>query len=347
MLHRIRRWLSPHLGIDLGTANTIVAVEGEGIVVDEPSVVALKKGSREILGKGTAVGRLAKAMLGRTPESITAVKPLRNGVITDFELCESMLRYFLHKARRDRGSRSRPTAVIAVPGGITPVERRAVLNSAERAGAGRIYLIEESRAAAIGCGLPLSEPLASMVCDIGGGTTETAIFSMGEIVSQESSRVAGDAMDAAIVEHFRRRYSLKVGLPTAERIKLDVGCAYPLNQELTTEVRGLDTASGIPRKSMVTSDEVRQALEAPLHSILETVTQTIERTSPELAGDLSETGIVLSGGGAQLRGLDLLMQEQLGIPVRVANDPRTIVAKGTVICLEHLDEWKSRLDHDR
>ncbi len=334
------------MGIDLGTANTIVAVEGEGIVVDEPSVVALRKGSREILGKGTAVGRLAKQMLGRTPESITAVKPLRNGVITDFELCEAMLKYFLHKARRERHTRSRPTTVIAVPGGITPVERRAVFNSAERAGAGRVYLIAESKAAGIGAGLPLSEPLATMVCDIGGGTTETAIFSMGEIVSKESSRVAGDEMDAAIVDHFRKRYSLKIGLPTAERIKHEVGCAYPLYEELTTEVRGLDTASGVPRKAMVASDEVRQALEGPLNSVLETVTATIERTSPELVGDLSETGIVLCGGGALLRGLDLLLQEQLGIPVRVANDPRSIVARGTAICLEHLDEWKSRLEQE-
>lgn len=335
--------LCPDLAIDLGTANTLVSVQGEGIVLNEPSVVALEKGTRRVLGKGTAVGKLAKQMLGRTPDSITAIRPLQDGVITDFELCEAMLRYFIQKASRQmRGLK--PRVIIAVPGGITPVEKRAVFNSAERAGAGRVYLIEESKAAGIGAGLPISEPIASMVCDIGGGTSDVAIFSLGEIVVSQSVRVAGDELDEAIVEYLKQRFSLRIGTPTAEKIKLQIGSAYPLEQELTMEVRGLDTICGIPRKAVVTSEEIREALREPVTAILNCVKNCIEQCKPELVGDIVDHGLVLTGGGALLRGLDQLMNEQLGIPVRVADDPLTTVARGTAICLDHLSQWRTSLD---
>jgi rod shape-determining protein MreB len=343
MLNRLRQWLCPDLAIDLGTANTLVSVQGRGIVLNEPSVVALEKGSRRVLGKGTAVGKLARQMLGRTPDGITAVRPLKDGVITDFELCEAMLRYFIRKARRQGGG-LRPRVVIAVPGGITPVERRAVFNSAERAGAGRIYLIDEAKAAGIGSGLPISEPIASMICDIGGGTTEVAILSLADVVVGRSVRVAGDEMDEAIVEYFKQHFSLRIGTQTAERIKLEIGSAYPLTQELTSEINGLDTISGVPRKAVVTSEELREALHDPLAAILSCIKSVIEQCKPELVADLADTGIVLTGGGALLRGLDLLLTEQLGIPVRVADEPLTTVARGTAICLEHLARWRDSLD---
>ncbi|MAG92122.1 MAG: rod shape-determining protein [Planctomycetaceae bacterium] len=343
MFNRLRRWIRPDLAIDLGTANTLVAVHGDGIVVDEPSVVALQKGGRRVLGRGTAVGKLARQMLGRTPDSITAVRPLKNGVITDFELCEAMLKYFIRKAtRHSRGLR--PRVVIAVPGDITPVERRAVFNSAERAGAGRIYLIEESKAAGIGAGLPISEPMASMICDIGGGTTEVAILSLADIVASQSIRVAGDEFDEAIVNYMKQHFSLRIGSQTAEQVKLEIGSAFPLEQELTSEVRGLDTISGIPRKAVVTSEEIREALRPPLEDILNCIKNVIEQCKPELVSDIVDTGLVLTGGGALLRGLDRLMNEQLGIPVGVADRPLTTVARGTSICLDHLSQWRDSLD---
>ncbi len=345
MLQKLRQWLCPDLGIDLGTANTLVAIQGEGIVIDEPSVVALQKGTRQVLGRGSAVGKLAKQMLGRTPDSITAVRPLKDGVITDFELCEAMLQYFIRKAsRQSRGLR--PRVVIAVPGGITPVEKRAVFNSAERAGAGRVYLIEESKAASIGAGLPISEPLASMVCDIGGGTSEVAVLSLGQIVASQSCRVAGDEMDEAIMEYMKQQFSLRIGDQSAEQVKMEIGSAYPLERELTCEVRGLDTISGVPRKAIVTSEEIRDALQEPVEAILACVKSVIERCDPELVADLADNGLVLTGGGALLNGLDKLMNEQLGVPVRVADDPLTTVARGTAICLEHLDHWRSSLHSD-
>ena len=343
MLNRLRRWLCPDLAIDLGTANTLVAVQGQGIVVDEPSVVALQKGTRKVLGHGTAVGKLARQMLGRTPDSITAVRPLQDGVITDFELCEAMLRYFIRKAARSSGG-LRPRVVISVPGGITPVERRAVFNSAERAGAGQVYLLTESKAAGIGAGLPISEPIASMVCDIGGGTTDAAIFSLGDSVAARSIRTAGDEMDEAIVEYMRQNFSLRIGIPTAEQIKIDIGSAFPLDQELTAEVRGRDTVSGVPRKAIVTSEEIREALREPIGSILGCLKSCIEQCDPELVADLVDNGLVLTGGGALLRGLDQLLSEQLNVPVRVADDPLTTVARGTAICLDHLAIWRDSLD---
>jgi rod shape-determining protein MreB and related proteins len=343
MLNRLRQWICPDLAIDLGTANTLVAVQGEGIVVNEPSVVALERGSRRVLGKGTAVGKLARQMLGRTPESITAVRPLESGVITDFELCEAMLRYFIRKARQRSGG-LRPRVVIAVPGGITPVERRAVFNSAERAGAGRVYLVAEAKAAGIGAGLPIAEPMASMICDIGGGTTEVAILSLGDIVVSRSVRVGGDAMDHAIVRYLKQHFSLRIGEQTAEALKRRIGSAFPLDDELSSEVNGLDTIAGVPRKAVVTSEDVREALRDPLEQVIDCVKTVIEHCKPELVADLADTGIVLAGGGALLRGIDRLMNEQLGIPVRVADDPLTTVARGTVICLDHLARWRDSLD---
>ena len=344
MLDRLRRWICPDLAIDLGTANTLVAVQGRGIIIDEPSVVALQKGTRRVLGRGTAVGKLAKQMLGRTPDSISAVRPLRDGVITDFSLCEAMLRYFIRKALQGGGGGFKPRVVIAVPAGITPVEKRAVFNSAERAGAGQVFLIQEPKAAAIGGGLPIAEPMASMVCDIGGGTTEIAVFSLADMVAGRSLRIAGDEMDEAIVDYIKQHFSLRIGTQAAEQIKIELGSAYPVDQELTAEVRGLDTISGIPRKAVVTSEEIREALRDPLEAILAAVKGVIEQCGPDLVADLVDNGILLAGGGALLRGMDLLMREQLGVPVRVAADPLRTVARGTSICLDHLSEWRDSLD---
>jgi len=282
-------------------------------------------------------------MLGRTPDSITAVRPLQDGVITDFELCESMLRYFMRKAVRSRGG-LRPRVVIAVPGSITPVEKRAVFNSAERAGASEVFLIPESKAAAIGAGLPISEPLASLVCDIGGGTTDVAVFSLGDAVAARSIRVAGDEMDEAIVDYLKRNFSLKTGVPTAEQIKREIGSAAPLDQELTAEVRGVDAASGVPRKAVVTSEEIREALREPVNAILNCIKQVIEQCDPELVADLVDNGLVLSGGGALLRGLNEFLSEQLNVPVRVDSEPLTTVARGAAICLDHLAEWRNILE---
>lgn len=339
----VRNRFCLNLAIDLGTTSTQIGVPGVGVCVDEPSVVAVPRGSGRVIGKGAAVGKLAAQMLGRTPESITAVRPLRHGVISDFTLCETMLRYFLKKVCGQRAA-LRPHVVIAVPGSITAVERRAVFNSAERAGAGRIWLLDEAKAAGIGAGLPISEPLASMICDIGGGTTEVAVLSLGDTVAACSVRTAGDTMDEAIVRYLRRRYSLRIGEQSAENLKILIGSAAPLEQELTHEVSGLDTASGIPRKALVTSEEIREALLDPLESIVDCIRRTIERCQPELIADLADTGLILTGGGAQLRGIDRYLTHQLGIPVRAADSPRTAVTRGAMICLDHLDRWKSGLD---
>ncbi|TWT64471.1 rod shape-determining protein [Rubinisphaera italica] len=345
MLRHFNSWISPGLGIDLGTANTLIAVLGSGIVVNEPSVVALARDSRRILGRGTAVGKLARQMLGRTPDTISAVRPLSEGVITDFKLCEAMLKYFVRKATGGKHL-LRPKTVIAVPGRISPVEKRAVFHSAERSGAGKVYLIEEARAAAIGAGMPISEPIASMICDLGGGTTEAAVLSLGDIVVSKSSRVAGEHFDHAIVEYLRRQYSLKIGLQTAERVKMELGSAWRLPQEDALEVRGLDLVSGVPRKAIVTSEEIREVLVRILEEIAACLRETIEQCPPELISDLAQTGVVLTGGGALLRGVDQYLSEFLGIPVRIDDDPTTTAARGTAICLEHLNQWKHVLMSD-
>jgi rod shape-determining protein MreB len=332
------------MGIDLGTCNTLVCVRGEGIVLNEPSVVAVKKGTNRVLQGGQAVGWRAKEMLGKTPGSITAIRPLKDGVISDFEITESMLSYFIRKV----GARSifnfGPRVVIAVPSGITAVEKQAVKQSAERAGARLVYLVEEPIAAAIGAGLPFAEPTASMIVDIGGGTTEVAIMSLADIATCESVRVAGDDMDEAIINHMKKHYNLMVGEQTAERIKIEIGSAAPVGEETTIEARGRDMISGLPRKTVVTSEEIREALQEPVNAIIETVTRTLERAEPELAADLVENGIVICGGGALLRGIDVVIQNATGMEVRIAEDALTCVAAGTAVFLENLEEWKDTIE---
>ena len=344
MLSWLRNNFTTDLAIDLGTSSTQIGFPAEGIRLDEPSVVAVARGQKGVLGKGAAVGKLAHQMLGRAPDGIRVVRPIAHGVISDFELTEAMLRYFMQKATgRTRGFR--PRVVIAIPGCITAVEKRAVINSAERAGAGQIWLIEKSRAAGVGAGLQVSEPVASMVCDIGGGTAEVAVMSLGDIVASRSIRTAGDEMDQAIVKYLRRRYSLRIGEQSAELLKIAIGSAAPLDHELSHEVSGLDTASGIPRKAMITSEEIREALYEPLEEIVDCIRGTIERCQPELIADLADTGLVLTGGVAMLRGIDRHLNQYLGIPVRIAESPRTTVTRGVMICLDHLEQWQDRLDN--
>jgi len=338
-LDRFMGWFSVDMGIDLGTCNTLVAVRGEGIVLNEPSVVAVKKGTNRVLNNGNAVGFMAKEMLGKTPGSIQAIRPLKDGVISDFEITEAMLAYFIRKVSGRR--LIHPRVVISVPSGITEVEKRAVEDSAERAGARQIWLIEEPMAAAIGAGLPFIEPTASMIVDIGGGTTEVAIMSLADIAVCESVRVAGDDMDEAIINHMKKNYNLMIGEQTAERIKIEIGSAAPIeSDERTMEVRGRDMVSGLPRKMTITSEEVREALQDPIQTIAETVTSTLERAEPELAADLVENGITLAGGGALLRGIDIVLATATGLDVTIADDPLTCVARGTSIYLENLEEWK-------
>jgi rod shape-determining protein MreB and related proteins len=343
MLQRFLGLLGSDLAIDLGTANTLISVAGEGLVLNEPSIVAVEEGTNRILSGGCAVGHLAKQMQGRTPQSISVVRPLSAGVINDFELCEAMLRYFMRKARR-QGFRVKPRVVVAVPGCITPVEKRAVYNSTERAGAREVFVMAEAKAAAIGAGLPIAEPVASMICDIGGGTTEVAVLSLGDVVASQSVRVAGDAMDQALVEYLRRHYSLRIGTSAAERLRIEVGSAYPLEEELADEVRGVDAISGLPRKATITSEEVREALGTPLVQIVEAIKATLDQCSTDLASDLVDNGLVLAGGGSLLRGLDRFLGEQTGMPTRVCAEPLTAVARGTYICLEHFDRWRSALE---
>ena len=333
------------MGIDLGTCNTLVCVRGEGIILNEPSVVAVHKHSGEVLHGGQAVGWAAKEMLGKTPGSITAIRPLRDGVISDFKITEAMLSYFIRKVN-GRSWGFGPRVVIAIPSGITAVEKQAVKQSAERAGAQMVFLVEEPVAAAIGAGLPWVEPTASMIVDIGGGTTEVAIMSLADIAVCESVRVAGDDMDEAIINHMKKTYNLMIGEQTAERIKIEIGSAAPVGEESSMEARGRDMISGLPRKTVVTSEEIREALQEPIGAIIETVTRTLERAEPELAADLVDNGIVLAGGGALLRGIDVVLQNATGMEVRVADDPLTCVAAGTAIFLENLEVWKSSIESD-
>lgn len=333
------------MGIDLGTCNTLVCVRGEGIVLNEPSVVAVRKGTNKVINNGTAVGFAAKEMLGKTPGSISAIRPLKDGVISDFEITEAMLSYFIRKVN-GKSRFVRPRVVIAVPSGITAVEKRAVLDSAERAGARRVYLVEEPMAAAIGAGLPFAEPTASMIVDIGGGTTEVAILSLADIATCESVRVAGDDLDEAIIGYMKKHYSLTIGEQTAEKIKIEIGSAAPVTETLTMEVRGRDMVTGLPRKTVVTSDEIREALSEPVKAITETVLRTLERAEPELAADLVNNGIVLAGGGALLRGMDVVLSNATGLEVKVADDPLTCVARGTAIYLENLELWKVTMESD-
>ena len=315
---------SNDMGIDLGTATTLVYVKGEGIVLCEPSVVAIDRVTNTVL----AVGEEAKRMLGRTQGSILAIRPMKDGVIADFEITEAMLRYFIKKVH-PRHVFVRPRMVIAIPSGITEVEKRAVRDSAERAGAREVFLVEEPIAAAIGVGLPIEEPAGNMIIDIGGGTTEMAVISLAGTVFSKSIRIGGDELDDAIVQHLKKAYNLMIGERTAEEIKIKVGSAYPLEEELTMEVKGRDLVAGLPKVITVTSQEVREALAEPIAAIVEATRITLERTPPELSADLIERGIILAGGGSLLRGIDKLLAQETGLPVHVAEDPRTAVALGT------------------
>jgi len=336
---------SVDMGIDLGTCNTLVCVKGEGIVLNEPSVVAVRKGTNQVLRNGNAVGLVAKEMLGKTPGSIAAIRPLKDGVIADFDITEAMLGYFIRKVH-GRSRFVKPRVVIAVPSGITAVEKRAVYNSAERAGARRVYLVQEPMAAGIGAGLPIAEPTASMIVDIGGGTTEVAIMSLADIAVSSSIRVAGDELDAAIVGYMRRKYELMIGQQTSEAIKIEIGSAAEFGQELSKEVRGRDLIGGLPRKCVITSTEVREALHEPVQQIVDCVIRTLETAEPELAADLVENGIYLAGGGALLRGLDKIIGTATGLPVRVVDDPLSCVARGTSVYLENLSSWKETMESD-
>jgi rod shape-determining protein MreB len=342
-IKRLKGLFSVDMGIDLGTCNTLVCVRGEGIVLNEPSVVAVRKGTNQVLDNGNAVGLVAKEMLGRTPGSITAIRPLKDGVIADFDITEAMLGYFIRKVHGNRGLAS-PRVVIAVPSGITAVEKRAVLNSAERAGARKVHLVEEPKAAGIGANLPIFEPTASMIVDIGGGTTEVAVMSLGDIAVCTSLRVAGDDLDEAIINYLKRTYNLMIGPQSAENIKIQVGSAAPLEQEITLEVKGRDMISGLPRKAIIKSEEVREALKEPIGHIVDAVVRTLEQLEPELAGDLMDNGIHLAGGGALLRGIDRVLSKAAGIEVRAVEDPLTCVARGTNEYLEHIDEWGDTLE---
>ncbi|MDD4953784.1 MAG: rod shape-determining protein [Candidatus Omnitrophica bacterium] len=323
-LEYLRGLFSNDIGIDLGTASTLVYVKGEGIVICEPSVVAVERGTSHVL----AVGSEAKRMLGRTPGNIIAVRPMKDGVITDFEITEAMLRFFIEKVRKRR-FQVRPRIVIAIPSGITEVERRAVKESAERAGGREVFLIEEPIAAAIGVGLPIQEPIGNMIIDIGGGTTEIAVISLAGVVFSKSIRIGGDEMDEAIIEYLKKTYNLMVGERTAEELKIKIGSAYPLEEEMSVEVKGRDLISGLPKAVTITSEEVRDSLQEPLRAILEITKMSLERTPPELAADLIGHGIMMAGGGSLLRGLDKLISEETGLPVHIADDPLTAVANGT------------------
>jgi len=323
---------SRDVGIDLGTANTVLYVRGEGIVLNEPSIVAIRRDGHVVL----AVGNDAKRMLGRTPGTIDAIRPMKDGVIADFDITESMLRYFIRRVH-DRRTLISPRIVIAVPAGITEVERRAVKDSAERAGARKVYCIDEPMAAAIGCGLPVHEPAGNMIIDIGGGTTEVAVMSLSGIVFSRSVRIGGDELDEAIVAYMKRVYNLMVGERTAEEIKIAIGSAYPLAEELTLDIRGRDLGAGLPKSVVVTSQEIRQAMSDPIESVIGAVRYALERCPPELSADLIDRGIVMSGGGALLRGIDRLVAEETGLSVHVADDPLSAVALGTGKIIEDED----------
>jgi len=335
MISKLIGAFSSDIGIDLGTANTLVYVRDQGIVLREPSVVAVKSGTSLVL----AVGDDAKRMLGRTPGNIVAIRPLRDGVIADYEVTEAMLRHFIRKVH-NRKSWIRPRIVIAVPSGITELEKRAVNESAAAAGAREVHLIEEPMAAAIGVGLPVQEAAANMVVDIGGGTTEIAIISLYGLVYSRSVRVAGDELDESIVQFMRRAYNLMIGERTAEEIKIRMGSAYPRDQETSVEVKGRDLVAGLPKTIKVTSTEIREALLDPLNIIIESIRVTLERCPPELSADLVDRGIMLAGGGALLKGVDRLISEETGLPVHLAEDPLSAVAEGTGKLLEELDFLK-------
>lgn len=331
---------SRDLGIDLGTANTLVYLKGKGIIIREPSVVALRGNKEGVL----AVGDEAKKMIGRTPGNIIAVRPMKNGVIADFDVTETMIRYFITKAHR-RTKLVRPRVIVCVPSGVTEVEKRAVLDATTNAGAREAYLIEETMAAAIGAGLPVHEPTGNMVVDIGGGTTEVAVISLGGIVSSRSIRIGGDDMDQSIIHYIKKKYKLMIGERTSEEIKIDIGSAILEEnwKENKKEIRGRDLVTGLPKTLTISPDEIKEALEEPITAIVDAVKYTLEQTPPELSADVMDRGIVLTGGGALLKGLDNLIIEETEMPVHLAEDPLDCVAKGTGIALEEIKNLKNIL----
>ncbi len=329
---------SSDLAIDLGTANTLIYVKGKGIVLSEPSVVAVRKDQKGY-NKVLAVGKEAKLMLGRTPGNIIAIRPMKDGVIADFEVTEAMLRHFIRKVH-NRRTLLRPRIIIAVPSGITQVEKRAVRESAESAGAREVYLIEEPMAAAIGAGLPITEPTSNMVVDIGGGTTEVAVISLAGIVYSKSVRVGGDKIDEAILQYVKRKYNLLIGERTAEVIKTTIGTAYPQDEPESIEVKGRDLVSGIPKTLTIDSEEVRLAISEQIDTIVETVKMALEQTPPELAADIVDRGIFLTGGGALLKNLDTLLREETGLPITIADDPLSAVVLGSGMTLENIELLK-------
>jgi rod shape-determining protein MreB len=334
------RFLASEISVDLGTANTLIYVKGRGIVLNEPSVVALDKDTREIL----AVGLEAKRMVGRTPEGIIAVRPLKDGVIADFEVTEKMLRDFLSRVLRHRFMPVRPKVLISVPSGITEVEKRAVRDSAESAGAKEVYLVAEPMAAAIGVGLPVETPTGNMVIDIGGGTTEIAVIALSGIVADISIRVGGDEIDESILQFVRKSYNLLIGEATAEQVKMTIGSAYaPDDGEEAMEVKGRDIVSGIPKTVRITSTEVREAIQEPVAAVVDAVRQALERTPPELASDIVDRGIVMTGGGALLQGLDQLLRENTSLPINVDEEPLTCVVRGTGRILDDPDKYRGVL----
>jgi len=331
-------FLSNDIGIDLGTANTLIYVRGASIVLNEPSVVALEKETGKIL----AVGISAKEMIGRTPDSISAIRPLKDGVIADFDITETMLSYFIKRVIKHRYL-MKPRIIISVPSGITEVEKRAVRDSAENAGAREVFLIPEPMAAAIGVGLPVDQPSGSMVIDIGGGTSEIAVIALNDIVSNTSIRVAGDELDEAIILYYKKNYNLLIGERTAEEIKLKIGSAYPLDKEESMEIKGRDLVAGVPKTMEVTSSQIREAIAEPVDAIIDGVRLSLEQTAPELASDILERGIILTGGGALLHGLDKRLRQETNLPVIVADDPLTCVARGTGKCLENMQQYSKVL----
>lgn len=326
---------SHDMGIDLGTANTLVYVKGQGIVLSEPSVVAINTSRNKV----EAVGEEAKNMIGRTPGNIVAIRPMKDGVIADFEVTEAMLRHFITKVHNRRRLVT-PRIAISIPSGITSVEKRAVTESARNAGAKQVFTIEEPMAAAIGAGLPVNEPQGCMIVDIGGGTTEVAVISLGGIVFSKSIKVAGDEMDQAIIQHLKRTYNMMVGERTAEEIKVRLGSAYPLKEEMELQIKGRDQVMGLPKILTITSEEIREALREPVSAIVDGVRVTLERTPPELSADIVDRGVVLAGGGALLRGLDQLLSKETGLHVTVAEDPLTAVVLGTGTYLEQLESFR-------
>jgi len=332
-------FLSSDIGIDLGTANTLVYVKGQGIVLNEPSVVAVEKRSNKVL----AIGINAKEMLGRTPYEITAIRPLKDGVIADFDITEKMLSDFIRRVVKHRFL-MKPRIIISVPSGITEVEKRAVRDSAENAGAREVYLLPEPMAAAIGVGLPVDQPSGSMIIDIGGGTSEIAVIALNGIVNDTSIRIAGDELDESIIAYLKKNYSLLIGERTAEEIKWKIGCAYPLEKEETMDVKGRDLAAGVPKTMKISSAQIREAINEPINGIIDAVRMALEQTPPELASDILDRGIIMTGGGALIRGLDKRLRQETNLPVIVADDPLSCVARGTGKCLEDFNHYAKVLE---